>query len=144
MSDLAWGGAGALFLPLHSGDAPPVPQESSRIGSKAAVPTRWGRVDGTGYKGGAEGRGPTGRGGISAPMLSLPQTSLTPNPHISPGLQMPSWRSHGFPVSGTGMLSSGRGPHVNQVALFTLDTLYTALQSAGEIKASEMVYDATW
>jgi len=41
------------------------------------------------------------------------------------------------------MLSSGRGPHVNQVALFTLDTLYTALQSAGEIKASEMVYDAT-
>lgn len=41
------------------------------------------------------------------------------------------------------MLFSGRGPGVNHVALFTLDTLHTAVQSAGEIKAAEMVYDAT-
>lgn len=34
-------------------------------------------------------------------------------------------------------------PSANLVALFTLDTLYTAVQSTGEIKTSEMVYDTT-
>lgn len=95
-------------------------------------------------RGGESGRGEKQeRGGMSAPTLSLPQTSLTPRPNVTPGLEMPSRRSRGFLAPGTGMLFFGRGPGVNHVALFTLDTLYTAVQSAGEIKASEMVYDAT-
>lgn len=53
------------------------------------------------------------------------------------------WPGLGFLVPGRGMLFSGLGPGVNHVALFTLDTLYTAVQSAGEVKASEMVHDAT-
>lgn len=53
------------------------------------------------------------------------------------------WPGLGFLVPGRGMLFPGLGPGVNHVALFTLDTLYTAVQSAGEVKASEMVHDAT-
>lgn len=99
------------------------------------------------------GRGPTGRGELPVeeagegrdlcPHAQPAQTSLTPRPNVMPGLEMPLLRSHRFPVSDRGMLFSGRGPGINRVALFTLDTLYTAVQSAGEIKASEMVYDAT-
>ncbi|XP_017592538.1 PREDICTED: AP-1 complex subunit sigma-3 isoform X1 [Corvus brachyrhynchos] len=51
------------------------------------------------------------------------------------------WPGLGFLVLGRGMLFPGHGPGVNHVALFTLDTLYTAVQSAGEVKASEMVHD---
>lgn len=83
------------------------------------------------------------RGGISPPTLNLPQTSLMPRPNFTSGLEVPSLRSHTFLALGGGMLFSGCGPGINYVALFTLDTLYTALQPAGEIKASEMVYDAT-
>lgn len=77
------------------------------------------------------------RGGIF-PMVSLPQTFLTP---VQPS--WPVWRCVARAGISRGMLFPGRGPGVNHVALFTLDTLYTAVQSAGEVKASEMVHDAT-
>lgn len=76
------------------------------------------------------------------PMPSLPRPHWH---HVQPSCQVwRCWPGLGFLVPGRGMPFPGRGPGVNHVALFTLDTLYTAVQSAGEVKASEMVHDATW
>lgn len=51
-----------------------------------------------------------------------------------------SWQAQGCLLHCLGLSAC---PSVNHVTLFALDTLYTAVQSTGEIKASEMVYDTT-
>lgn len=64
-------------------DAPPAPQGWGRIGSKAAACTGWERV-----QRGCQGESWGGRSGRGRDLCS--QTSLTPHPNTTPGLEVPS------------------------------------------------------